>query len=641
LYSQSAASEFQQHNFMFNFNRPDSYIREAEFTRVPQANATIRLKSINQLLVDDNGNPARYWIPAYQRGYRWTKTQVTQLLDDIWEFIQGDGSKTNNAFYCLQPLVIRRRTDGSYEVVDGQQRLTTIFILLSHRQDILRIIGKQRYNIAFAMKDPAFLIDINVERADENADFYHICEAWKAIDAWCHNRDGSHVLKLVQHLLNDDEAGPNVRVIWYELATGDNPVAAFTRLNVGKIPLTEAELIRALFLRRAMQDDPNGNLSLRIAYEWDQVEKRLQDDAVWYFLQNEDPCGTNRIGLIFRLAAHLAEKNNGGVHDGQPYSVFFHFLDRLKGPVPVADDEWRRVREIFLSLEEWYEDRELFHIIGYVLQQDNHSILATITDMLAQSRELPKHAFARALRDRVFAPLVKKSLDEMAPGDLKEEISELCGRVAYANGSARVRSLLLLFNLATLLDDPRSNVRFQFESFKRERWDIEHIRSVSDSRPDKIHEQDEWLRHCLAYFEATDSQDKQDFINRIETYLAVRGGRKKESTESFEEIDGALLAHFGENNVEPEHGLGNLTLLDSRTNRSYKNAAFAVKRKTLLGHDRSGIFVPLCTRNVFLKAYSRAVGNPVLWSSEDAKAYLHQIGETLARFFNKMDSTGQ
>lgn len=602
---------------------------------MPQSNTDIRLKSISELLVDDDGNPARYWIPSYQRGYRWTETQVTQLLEDIWEFIQNSSNKQNGSFYCLQPLVVRKCDDGGYEVVDGQQRLTTIFILLSYRHDILDIIGKQRYVIDFETRDPTFLADMDLDRAGENVDFHHICEAWRAIDAWCRGRDGSHVLKLLQHLLNDDEAGGNVKVIWYELKPEDDPVAAFTRLNVGKIPLTEAELIRALFLRRARQDDISGNMSLRIAYEWDQIEKKLQDDAFWYFLQNEESDGANRIGLLFRLASYLATNGDSSVLGGQPYSVFFHFSDRLRDNS--ADDEWKHLRTIFMSLEEWHEDRELFHIIGFILQQGGRSNLSTIAELLAQSLNLPKQAFSRTLRSRIFKPLFGRSLDETANDSLLEEISEFCGEVNYSSGPVRLRSLLLLFNLTTLLSDPRSNVRFQFDSFKRERWDIEHIRSVSNSRPDAAHEQDEWLRHCLTYFKAVGVEASSDLVIRIEAYLVARGERRQKEPETFEEIDGALLAHFGENKEESRHGLGNLTLLDSGTNRSYKNAVFAVKRNTLLNHDNSGIFVPICTRNVFLKAYSKTVGSPVLWSEEDSEAYRRQINVTLFYFFKNSE----
>jgi len=65
-------------------------------------NAGIQLRPISALLTDVVGQPARYWIPAYQRGYRWTPLQVTQLLDDIWGFIQNSEGGPRDAFYCLR-----------------------------------------------------------------------------------------------------------------------------------------------------------------------------------------------------------------------------------------------------------------------------------------------------------------------------------------------------------------------------------------------------------------------------------------------------------------------------------------------------------------------------------------------------------
>jgi len=76
-----------------------------------------------------------------------------------------------------------------------------------------------------------------------------------------------------------------------------------------------------------------------------------------------------------------------------------------------------------------------------------------------------------------------------------------------------------------------------------------------------------------------------------------------------------------------------LTLLDSNTNRSYKNAVYAVKRKRLLELDQAGTFVPLCTRNVFLKCYSPKATNLLFWEDEDREAYLEVIVQTLVKFF--------
>jgi len=591
---------------------------------MPTENAAIELRSVNRLLVDEDGSPARYWIPAYQRGYRWNQLQVTQLLNDIWDFIQASEEKRRTSFYCLQPLVVRKLDDGRYEVVDGQQRLTTIFILLSYRKEILALLGKQRFVIDYETRDRTFLAEIDLARSNENVDFYHISEAWRAIEDWLKRRDPMHALKLLQHLLNDDEAGRNVKVIWYELAPGDDPVAAFTRLNVGKIPLTEAELVRAVFLRRAAQDDTTGNLSLRIAYEWDQIEKRLQDDSVWYFLQNADLDDANRIGLVFRLAARM----EGHAVNGEDYAVFSHFSDLLNSELS-AEIEWRKVKNIFMALEEWYEDRYLFHVLGFVLNQTGGG-LSTITQLLADSQASSKRDFSRSLRNRVYRMVLSNDLSATASDELEEEITNLCRTVGYAN-APKVRSLLLLFNLATLLEDPRSNIRFQFDSFKRESWDIEHIRSVSDERPSRPQAQEEWLHHCLTFLRSAKGEAEHALSESIAAYLDPNTEPGNRAT--FEEIDVEILSFFHEAAAGPDHDLANLTLLDSRTNRGYRNAVFAVKRSVLLKNDRSGIFVPLCTRNVFLKCYSRTVGNVMFWTEQDAQDYLDGISGTLTRFF--------
>ena len=126
-------------------------------------------------------------------------------------------------------------------------------------------------------------------------------------------------------------------------------------------------------------------------------------------------------------------------------------------------------------------------------------------------------------------------------------------------------------------------------------------------------------------------EDEQVLAESIEAYLDPDS--EPGSRASFEEIDGKILSFFNEAMDGPDHDLANLTLLDSRTNRGYRNAVFAVKRSVLLENDRSGIFVPLCTRNVFLKCYSRTVGNVMFWTDQDGQDYLDAISRTLTQFF--------
>src|SRR5438552_4643510 len=139
----------------------------------------ITLKTIYDLRVDDSDEPIRYRIPAYQRGFRWTPTQVTQLLDDIHEFTQRESPQPEE-FYCLQPLVLLPREDGAYEVVDGQQRLTTLLLILrcfnerlapEYRDKVYTLEYETRPNLSTFLDKP------DEAQASSNIDYFHIAGA--------------------------------------------------------------------------------------------------------------------------------------------------------------------------------------------------------------------------------------------------------------------------------------------------------------------------------------------------------------------------------------------------------------------------------------------------------------------------------
>lgn len=113
-------------------------------------------------------------IPSYQRGYRWQKQQVRDLLNDILNFEQQGEN-----FYCLQPLVVKERMDKHWIVLDGQQRLTTIFL-------ILKVLNIKLFEIQYETRKESreFLENINNngnDRNDENIDFWHTYKAFECI----------------------------------------------------------------------------------------------------------------------------------------------------------------------------------------------------------------------------------------------------------------------------------------------------------------------------------------------------------------------------------------------------------------------------------------------------------------------------
>ncbi len=586
----------------------------------------IALKTVNELRLDNEGKPQRYFIAAYQRGYRWTPLQVTQLLEDIREFTKRRNPQPED-FYCLQPLVMRVSEEGGYEVVDGQQRLTTLMLILRHfnerltekyRQPVFRLEYETRPELLKFLDEPT------EELASKNVDFFHLKMAMDAIEEWFADKDSE--LEEIKSAFQG-----KAKVIWYEIAETEHPVDVFTRLNVGKIPLTNDELIRALFLKRSSGDQAESlNLQTQIAYEWDHIEKALQADAFWYFVSNDLDRAQNRIGLLFELVASVEGIPEAFKHD--PYGIFFTFGMRLKLPGVSLEAEWRKIKQAFLLLEEWYEDRVLFHMIGYLVSENT-----AINSIRELSSNCSKSGFQQRLRQEIFAKAIDaKAIWPLSKQEVRELVAERLDTLKYP--SPKIKSLLLLFNVATLLQNTQSNLRFQFDSFKGASWNIEHVRSITADKPERHHERVKWLGNCLSYLES--GSVEPELQESIQSFLALP--QTDAGNDIFDPLHERVLANFNEGSDEAaDHSIANLALLDEHTNKSYKNAVFAVKRQRLLQLDQAGIFVPLCTRNVFLKCYSPEVGNMMFWGEEDSNGYLEVMTNTLADFFGGNMESGQ
>ena len=248
----------------------------------------------------------RFVVPGYQRGYRWERTQVQDLLDDI----RGFDPTNKKERYCLQPVVVRKRDDGSYELVDGQQRLTTIFIIQRYSYWMMNM-DKTEFEISYETRPGswAFLTGgISDEGGgwDSNPDFHYMRQAWEAVDDWRNDR-GIDPFSFIPEITG--KLSSKVVLIWYEMPASGDPISMFRRLNVGKVPLTNAELVKGLLLSRAANDDDgeyDPSLPDKIALSWDGIEHALQREPLWLFLTNKSLAAhdeSTRIDLLFNIWA--------------------------------------------------------------------------------------------------------------------------------------------------------------------------------------------------------------------------------------------------------------------------------------------------------------------------------------------------
>ena len=89
---------------------------------------SVNKQTIEQFLLNARTKP--FLIPEYQRPYSWTSDQIDTLFNDIWEFTCNEGGTDKEGTYFLGSIVSYENDKGEQEIIDGQQRITSIFLLL-------------------------------------------------------------------------------------------------------------------------------------------------------------------------------------------------------------------------------------------------------------------------------------------------------------------------------------------------------------------------------------------------------------------------------------------------------------------------------------------------------------------------------
>ncbi|WP_291066943.1 MULTISPECIES: DUF262 domain-containing protein [unclassified Empedobacter] len=579
--------------------------------------SSISIKPINEFL------QYNFFIPSYQRGYRWTEKQVTDLLNDIWDFIESDPTKEE--WYCLQPIVIKQQ-DERKDVIDGQQRLTTIFLILKYLEKFIesdvktfQLEYETRNTTKSNSKDFLNKVEQKTENeALDNIDYYHIYKAFEAIKKWFKNKAS------IYSSVSSEFITPFLRktkVIWYD-SNEEDAVEIFTRINSGKIPLTNAELIKALFLNSSNFKNKDGKneeeqnaiadkirlKQLEISNEWDFIETTLHNEEFWWFINKDDNEKDTRIEFIFELIVGLPKVKNKKNKDFKDFEEYYKETDdtyytfrkyaekfKVKSENEI-NNNWKDVKRCFQTLQDWFNNRELYHKIGFLI-----TIGHDIKQLIKKSQLQSKTEFIAFI---------------------EEEISNKFSNIQLENiqyGNKQVRPLLLLHNIQTMLNNTKENSRFPFNRYKNEKWDIEHIHAkASDAKvKDDIEEQRNWLSENFE--KDVIVHNNEDLNNRI-TSLINRQSIKKD--DNFQELIEYVLG-------EEDDSLRNLCLLDRGTNRSYKNDSFKKKRKKIIEQEKKGTFIPICSRNVFMKYYSDELKQLGQWSEIDRNAYYTNISQIL------------
>ncbi len=638
----------------------------------------ITLKTVGELL------GMNFFIPDYQRGYRWEKQQAIDLLEDIYDFASKVAADSEE-IYCIQPLVVSERADdilakckspeatledikkyikkyikGSWNVVDGQQRLTTIYLLLC----CLDINDK--YEIDYCTRNGSrdFLLDIESKDkrdAECNIDYYHMYQVYTTIKEWVEKKNQKEFDLIKTVLLN------RVNFIWYQVDAVDE-IAVFTRLNIGKIPLTDSELIKALFLNRANFGANNPvsirefeTLQYKIAVEWDEIEHGLQNDEFWAFLHGTAYNKSTRIDFILDS---ICKKDDYGLYKkrkerkerkerigNDEHKTFRYFNEAISIKKSAKNPDWLNelwtiVKKYYQVFNEWYQDYRLYHYIGYLTNSSTAAAI-DITGYVAIWDSKTKEGFVDTIKNDILSQLKKWTW-----------ISEIKTYKFEQDGNRSKREcidILLLHNIETIIQQNEKLIleakynlpnftKFPFHLYKKENWQVEHIRPNAGDDLKKEDAKKLYLSLAKQYF-----SDDLELAQKIDAFL-----QGDSSGIDYTDIIAEISQKGGTLADDDKNRIWNFVLLDEATNKEYGNQIFPVKRAFIINKENGKkikysfengalvekavvpevAFVPPCTKNVFSKLYTIMPTTMINWNTEDANSYWNDIAEKLKYYFN-------
>lgn len=635
----------------------------------------------------------KYYIPEYQRGYRWEDKQVLNLLDDLDTFFSGD---TKGQFYCLQPIVVKEVTIDNekwLEVIDGQQRLTTILILMKVFDQLnapkFGLPKTHSYTIRYATR-PSIqnifdTISITSEPSTNKAvidesknqwpgmiDSLYIYNAAKTILNWFMDEQ-PRIFRYGQYFYNTVNSGDkSVQVVWYETNEDKDPHDIFNRMNSLKVGLSCSELIRSIFLSSCTKfnlgtfDGLSDSLKLEVEKErfqqkqssinekWDEIEQQMRDESFQSFLTSRNIKSRNAIDLLFDLVSGKYASNKPFNSNLNKEDELYTYL-YIKNMVDVDGDAWTTwlsILNVYEKLLFWYHDRDLYHRIGFL-----NTIAATGHEDDAVYTLLAERKGKIALRNKVVS-MIKEAMILPENKETHQPIEKL-SQLSYDNNIHYnyIKRLLILYNVETSRIQTSSEF-FDFDKFrytadkKHKIWTLEHIHAQnSDCLPETNKDSwYEWIvfnRDSLKKLVLGDPNlEKQriSLVDQLERDSAVNNEKQepycksiKYTFENIKELFDDVANFYAQldakaDKAKPMHQLSNMALLDLGQNAMAGKSPFEVKRQIISNQIADNKYYPICTQKVFLKLYDKESMQIHSWSQRDRELYLEDMKQKLTEY---------
>lgn len=585
-------------------------------------------------------------IPEYQRGYKWGEKQIIQLLLDIDGF---ETDEVEDLFYCLQNITLYPSIsdENVLHVVDGQQRLTTTYLLFCY-------LGVQEYlkeKFLYAVRESSNVFMQKVQK--ESTNFIEAIVSSENFDTFCkeyQTLDFDHqdifymysAIRTFDKTFEDnninverfkDKFIHNVKFIVNEIHSNIKEQELFMNLNTGKVPLDGADLVRAIIITRVAKEEMisfsqesikdivrMNEKRTRIGWELDQLNQWwASKDVANYFkpfakieLDNQETTQFNEdinpINILYKLWASVKS-------DSLKLKLF-------ENSSITALELYRELIVMHRTLVDWFSDRILYHYLGFIA--NNHSNFRFKKYYELWNKEgSNRDDFQYQLKSDIEKIIFRSENKNEAGFDYwSEQILNYEGdNKTNWYESKRLEEFLVLLDVIEI--SMKENYRFLSPiHFRKNKEDKEHIYPCTPKNIKELDKSSNDYKSIVGYLQEL---DKSDLFPYEEKVWKRKSDLEKEDI--LKELENKI------HQLTPINAIGNLVLLHYSINRGFGNDYYIDKRASVVNNVQNGEYVRQHTLNVFVKGRTDVV-NLNEWTFTDIENNCKSIEETLRFFFN-------
>lgn len=592
-----------------------------------------------------------YSIPPYQRGYKWDTKDIERLLKDINEFSPNEDL---NLFYCLQNITLVESQDSkTFNVVDGQQRLTTLTVILSYLNEYELINEKLQYNVRKETEEflkeyifkpnelkniqnwEQFLENTSIKGKDyDYQDVFYLFNAYKAIQTWFETYPNS-VTAMKDKILN------HVKLI-VSLPKNIEEQELFENLNGKRVPLDGADLIRALIITRVAKKeigDIDDSIKQNVLINERRVKIGLMLDRINHWWADENK---KNYFHQFTKESKVPDEESISFNDvTYPINHLYklYVLAYGEGVLDMEFFEKKVIEDGFLdelqllqrTMENWCNDKELYHLILftsiYAREKIKEEPVLSFKELLHQWKKLYRKDFIRFLKKRIASTEVFNDLINQTERCKEENEKTAFLENWYDN---KLITVSVLLDIISILSS--NSTCLPARHFKAYKEDLEHIfpqTPVGDRIKDKI-KQTQILKEYIDIINQSLSEEEKININDCDIDWENQNWKDDIKFRINNRIE----------KVIPVNSLGNMCVLHESVNRGYGNDFFLEKRIDIMRKSQEGFFIRPhvydAFNKIFLERHDESIDMKMMnrWDRSDILARREYIIKRISNFLN-------